>query len=678
MKTSSTKQRISELTDYLNTQAYHYYVLDNPHISDAEYDQLYRELCDLEESNPDLALSYSPTRRVGAAPSKDFKPVIHRLPLMSLDNVFSNDGLAEFYRRVHERLPNQENVRFVGEAKLDGLSVSLRYHHGNFVEAATRGDGQVGENITANAMTIRNLPLRLSGAGFPEDFDVRGEVVIRKQDFEHLNQRRLAAGESLFANPRNAAAGSLRQLDSRITAQRPLSFFPFSMESVSAPSIGSQWEMLNKLAEWGFIKRDEVEILDSFAAMQNYYERMIEQRDRLAFEIDGVVFKVDDIVSQGALGETSRAPRWAIAYKLPAQELTTRIVSIDASVGRTGTITPVANVEPVTLGGVVVRRATLHNQDEVDRKDIREGDTVIIRRAGDVIPEIVKVVTELRSKDSTPYRLPTTCPECGSPTAQLEGQTAYYCTGGLQCPAQRIAGLLHFAGRDAMDIDGLGEQVVTQLVHNDLVHHPADLYRLTAEDLLTLDRVGPKLAKRLLKAIDGSRQTTLARVVFALGIPQVGQVTAKRLADHFVTLDQLMHSTSEALQEIDDIGPIIAAGLTAFFNNTANREAVLALVAAGLKWQTRPKQTIAISEITDKRFVLTGTLRDYSRSSAKSLIEARGGIVVDSLSRKTDYLIYGQSPGSKLSKAKQLGVTLLDESQWVKLLALPQEGNTTL
>lgn len=675
---NSPALRIQELTDFLSEQSYRYYILDDPQISDAEYDRLYRELCALEAAHPEWALPYSPTQRVGAPPGVQFEPVTHRQPLQSLDNVFNSGELREFYRRAQERIPGHTLV-FDGEVKFDGLSVSLRYVNGIFTEAATRGDGKTGENITANARTIRNLPLHLVGAGFPQDFDVRGEVVIRKHDFDQMNLRRLAQGEPLFANPRNAAAGSLRQLDSRVTAQRPLSFFPFGIGQSSQEVAASHLAIMARLAEWGFARRDDIERLDTFAALEDYYTRMIERRDALPFEIDGVVFKIDALAQRDEIGETSRAPRWAIAFKLPAREESTQVLSIEASVGRTGIITPVANLAPVSIGGVVVRRATLHNQDEVDRKDVRPGDTVLVRRAGDVIPEIIKVVTDLRPAESLPYQLPKTCPACGSPTARLPGEAALYCTGGLLCPAQRVAELKHFCSRDALQIDGLGEQIITQLVQCNKIMHAADLYRLTEDDLLELERMGPKLAQRLLKSIDASRQTTLARLIYALGIRQVGQVTATRLAEHFGALDALLGASEEVLQEIEDVGPVVARSLVTFFANTANRAVIDALLAAGLHWPPPTDRTVAShaapTPVTGRRFVLTGTLERFPRSVAKQHIEAQGGIVSSDVTRSTDILVCGADPGSKLTKAQQLGIIVIDESQLIQWLGLDPEGN---
>jgi DNA ligase (NAD+) len=535
-------------------------------------------------------------------------------------------------------------------------------------QAATRGDGKVGENVTDNVRTIRNLPLKLSGSEWPDTLEVRGEVVIRKGDFEQLNRRREREGQPTFANPRNAAAGSIRQLDSRITAQRSLSFFPFGVGMSSTPLNTTHMEILQQLKQWGFMLRDEIELLSGLDALEGYYQSMITNRDHLPFEIDGVVFKVNSLVLREDLGETSRAPRWAIAYKLPPREETTVVESIEASVGRTGVITPVANLRPVNVGGVVVRRATLHNQGELDRKDIRVGDTVVIRRAGDVIPEIVSVVPSLRPPDSVSWKLPKTCPECGAETLQIEGEAALRCTGGLSCPAQRVGAILHFVSRDALNIDGLGDVLVAQMVSRGLIHTPADLWQLDHEILQQLDRMGEKLATRILSAIQAARSTTLARFIYALGIPQIGVVTAERLANHFGALSPLMEADEEALTGVEDVGPVVAHSVVSFFANLANRSVIEQLLAAGLHWEDPMNHALETGPLTGKSFVLTGTLSTMTRSQAKDKLEALGGKVQSALTRKTDYLVVGEDPGSKLDKAHTLNIHVIDESGLMELL----------
>ena len=658
--------RAAELRRLIDYHNYRYYVLDAPEIADVEYDHLMRELQELENQYPELITPDSPTHRVGAPPAKAFGEVRHGIPMLSLDNAFSDEELLDFDRRVRERL-GLERVRYVCEPKLDGLSMNLRYEDGVLVRAGTRGNGVVGEDVTANMRTVRTVPLRLRGSGWPALLEVRGEVVIRRQDFEELNRRRLEQGERIFANPRNAAAGSVRQLDPRITASRPLTFFPYGVGEISAPIADSHWEVLQRLKDWGFKLNDQLERVDGVDGCLAYFRRLAEQRDQLPLEIDGVVYKVDDLAARDVLGFTSRAPRWAIAHKLPAVEATTRLLNILPSVGRTGVITPVAELEPVAVGGVIVSRATLHNLDEVHRKDVRPGDTVMVRRAGDVIPEITAVVLDKRPADAQPWEMPAQCPVCGSEVMRIDGEAAHKCMGGLYCPAQVEGALLHFAQRKAADIEGLGEKLVEQLVQRGMVRNVADLYALSKEQLLTLERMGDRSADNLLAAIERSKDTTLPRFLFGLGIPQVGQVTATQLARHFGDLEPLMSASEEALTAVPDVGPVVAHAIAHFFAQPHNREVIAQLRAAGVRWPPveRPQ---ADAPFAGKTFVLTGTLESMTRDQAKARIEAFGGKVAGSVSAKTDYVVAGESAGSKLTKAQALGVTILDEAAFLALL----------
>lgn len=663
---SDAARRIAKLRDEINYHNYRYYVLDEPVVSDAQYDRLLRELQDLEAAHPHLVTPDSPTQRVGAKPQKVFGEVRHAVPMLSLANAFTEQDIEDFDRRIRERL-NVDSVAYIAEPKLDGLSLSLRYEHGMLVQAATRGDGEVGEEVTANARTIRSVPLRLRGQGWPDVLEVRGEVVIRKDDFNRLNEERLAKEGKVFANPRNAAAGSVRQLDARITAARPLSFFPWGLGHCAAPVAARDSEEMARLGEWGFRISDELAVVKGVQGIAAYYADIGARRDALAYEIDGVVYKVDDLAVRKKLGFTAKAPRWAIAHKYPAREESTVVEDIEASVGRTGTITPVAHLKPVAVGGVMVSRATLHNQDEVDRKDVRRGDTVIIRRAGDVIPEVVGVIKEKRPPGAHRWHMPKTCPVCGAEVERLENEAAHRCTGGLYCPAQRMGAIEHFASRGAMDIAGLGEKLVQQLVDTGLVKTVADLYALTREQLVELERMGEKSADNLLGAIDKSKNTTLPRFLYALGIPQVGEATAKQLARHFNDLAPLLEANEDALQKIQDVGPVVAQAIAHFFQQTHNREVIEALLEAGVQWPNASPSGAA-QPLAGKTFVLTGTLAGMTREEASERIEALGGRVSGSVSRKTSYLVAGEDAGSKLTKAQTLGIPILDEPAFLALL----------
>jgi len=663
---NTAAERARELARELDYHNYRYYVLDQPVISDAEYDRLLRELQQLEERYPELAGPDSPTRRVGAPPRKEFGEVRHSVPMLSLDNAFDEEELAAFDRRVRERL-GVGTVTYLAEPKLDGASVSLRYEEGTLVSAGTRGDGTTGEAITENVRTIRTVPLRLQGEGWPAVVEVRGEVVIRSADFERLNAERLDRGESVFANPRNAAAGSLRQLDSKVTAGRPLTFFPWGLGECSGAVADSQWVLLERLRAWGFLISAELRRVEGADGCLAYYRELGERRAALPYEIDGVVYKVDDFAARERLGFTSRAPRWAVAHKFPAHEETTRVLGIDASVGRTGVITPVANLAPVQVGGVTVSRATLHNQDEVERKDVREGDTVIVRRAGDVIPEVVGVVKEKRPKGTTPWMMPDACPVCGSEVLRLENEAAHRCMGGLFCAAQRTGAILHFASRHALDIDGLGEKLVAQLVERELVQTVADLFSLTREQLMGLERMGEKSADNLLAALERSRDTTLPRFLYALGISQVGEVTAAQLAAHYGELAPLMAADEEALQTVPDVGPVVARSISHFFRQPHNREVIERLIDAGVHWPP-VEVTRAETPLEGNTYVITGTLGSMTRDEAKQALQALGAKVSGSVSKKTTAVVVGADPGSKYDKARDLGVEILDEAALLRLV----------
>ena len=648
-----------------------YYVLDAPAIADAEYDHLFRELQDLEAAHPELRCSDSPTQRIGGAPLPEFGQVAHGVPMLSLNNAFSAEEAAAFDRRCREGL-GVEQVDYACEPKFDGLAISLRYENGLFVQGATRGDGFTGEDVTQNLRTVRNIPLRLTGTGVPEQLEVRGEVLMLRADFAQLNERQREKGVKEFANPRNAAAGSLRQLDPKITATRPLRFYAYGVASSvsSASTFGATFhsELMDRLARWGFTVANERAVVQGAAGLLGYYERVGSQRRGLRYEIDGVVYKVNRIADQEKLGFVSRAPRFAIAHKFPAEEALTVVEAIEVQVGRTGAITPVARLAPVFVGGVTVTNATLHNEDEVRRKDVRVGDTVIVRRAGDVIPEVVAAVPEKRPILAPEFIMPKKCPVCGSAIEKPEDEAIARCSGGLFCPAQRKQALLHFAGRRAMDIEGLGDKLVEQLVDSDIVKTPADLYKIGRLALAGLERMAEKSAANLLAAIDKSRQITLARFIFALGIRNVGEATAKDLARHFGGLDALMVADTDQLQLVSDVGPIVATSITRFFAEPHNREVIAALRSAGVQWEEGGAAPQAELPLAGKTFVLTGTLPTLTREDAKLRIEACGGKVAGSVSKKTHYVVAGAEAGSKFTKAQKLGVTILDENQLKELL----------
>ena len=661
--------RVDALHATLHEHAHRYYVLDDPRVSDAEYDVLFRELQQLEQEYPDACTPESPTQRVGAPPLPGFEQVRHAVPMLSLNNAFSHEELNEFDKRVRERLERDDKaVRYVAEPKLDGLAISLRFENGVFVQGATRGDGTTGENVTQNLRTIGMIPLRLHTENPPAVLEARGEVFMTHAAFTSLNKSMVDSGKPAFVNPRNAAAGSLRQLDSRKTAQRRLSIYIYGMgELVGMEPPTSQLETLACLQQLGLPVNAETAACEGVEQCYAYYEDLQQRRSHLAYEIDGVVFKVDSMTEQRELGFVSRAPRWAIAQKFPAEEATTTLESVEFQVGRTGALTPVARLKPVFVGGVTVSNATLHNMDEIARKDIRTGDTVVVRRAGDVIPEVARVVLEQRKKGARKIRLPEICPICDSPVINSENEVKARCTGGLQCAAQQREAIKHFASRGAMDIDGLGDKLVEQLADENLISNVADLYRLNAEQIQAMPRMGEKSAGNLLKAIDASRQTTLARFIFALGIKDIGESGAALLASRFGTLAALMSADEKALTSIDDIGPIAATSVQSYFANPHSRELVDSLLEQGIQF---PENVVAEVESTleGNTYVLTGTLSAMSRDEAKAQLQQRGAKVTGSVSKKTTAVFAGDSPGSKVTKAEDLGVPVLDEAELLELL----------
>ena len=661
------RKRAEELRQEINYHNYRYYVLDQPVVSDAQYDKLLRELQQIESEHPELITPDSPTQRVGAAPLSEFGQVRHKIPMTSMDNAFDDGEAREWDQRVRKSLEIEGDVAYTAEPKFDGTSVSLRYEDGVLTQAGTRGDGSTGEDVTVNVRTIKTVPLHLQGKGWPTVVEVRGEVVIPKKDFERLNAEQLKQGAKIFANPRNAAAGSLRQLDPRITASRPLSFFPWGLGEFSEPVARRYSEVSKQLRDWGFRVTEFLRMVKGADECLQYHQEILAKRDKLPFEIDGVVYKVDDLRARDQLGYTARAPRWAIAHKFPAHEENTVVEDIMASVGRTGVVTPVAVLKPVQVSGVTVTHATLHNQDEVERKDVRIGDTVIVRRAGDVIPEVVGVIREKRPRGTKPWHMPKKCPVCDSEVIREEEEAAHRCMGGLVCSAQRMGAILHFASRHAMDIEGLGDKLVQQLVEKGMVKTVADIYRLEKDELADLERMAEKSAQNLLDQIEKSKSTTLARFLHALGVPQVGEATAQLLADQFGSIDDIMDADRETLEQIHGIGPAMAEDISSFFHEKHNRAVIRDLLKAGIRWpkSARIKKSTAL---TGKTFVLTGGLSTMTRDEARRKLQDLGAKVVGSVSKRTDYVIVGEEPGSKADKAKELGVTMLDEKEFLKML----------
>ncbi len=660
-------QRAEELRRAIGEHDYRYYVEDEPTISDAEYDALFRELVDLEARHPELVAPDSPTQRVGGAPRAEFATVRHRVPMLSIrtQTEYGPAAALAFDARVRRELklgPEAQPVEYMAELKFDGLAISLRYERGRLAVAATRGDGEVGEDVTANIRTIRAIPRQLRGDDPPEVLEVRGEVYMSRRDFDALNERQRAAGAKTYINPRNTAAGAVRQLDPATTAQRPLRFFAYGVgETVGFALPPTQSALLDTMEAYGVPVNKDRRIARGAAELVSFYESVAARRHELPFEIDGVVYKVNALALQRELGFVTREPRWAIAHKFPAEEMPTEVQDIGVQVGRTGALTPVARLAPVFVGGVTVTNATLHNEDEVRRKDVRIGDTVIVRRAGDVIPEIVRVLVEKRPPAARTFVMPQKCPECGSAVVRLPDEAVARCTGGLVCPAQRKQALLHFASRRALDIEGLGEKLVDQLVDAGLVRTPADIYRLALPTLAGLERMGERSAANVLAAIDRSRSTTLERFVFALGIRHVGEATAKDLAAHFGGLDALLAADERALTEVRDVGPVLAESIARFFAEPHNRQVIMALRKAGVHWDEHAPRRAATGPLAGLTFVVTGTLPTLSRDEAKAMIEAAGGKAAGSVSSRTDYIVAGADAGSKLSKAQDLGIPVLDE-----------------
>jgi DNA ligase (NAD+) len=672
MSARAASSRVAELRRQISYHDHRYHTLDEPLISDAEYDTLMRELRTLESAHPDLVTADSPTQRIGSQTAAQFNPVTHAVAMLSLENAFSDDEVRAFDRRVRERLGDDAPVVYNAEPKLDGLAVSLRYHHGELRHAATRGDGTTGEDITANIRTIRSIPLRLSGKT-PTDVEVRGEVYMPVAGFREMNRRATAAGEKIFANPRNAAAGSLRQLDPRITAGRPLDAYFYAVGIWRGDTLPHQHsELLDALRQFGFRVCEEARLVTGIDACLGYFTDLGLRRAELPYQIDGVVYKVNDRRHYERLGQVARAPRWAIAHKFPADEATTLLRDVEFQVGRTGVLTPVARLEPVVVGGVTVSNATLHNMDEIARKDVRVGDTVVVRRAGDVIPEIVRVELA-QPRGAAAVVLPATCPVCASAVVRIAGESAARCTGGFVCSAQRKESLLHFVGRRALDIDGLGEKLVSQLVDAGRVRRPSDLWSLTADELAALDRMGEKSAARLLAAIGRARSTTLPRFIHALGIPDVGEATAATLARHFGTLAALMAATEADLLAVADVGPIIAAKIHGFCADPQQRAEIERLrdpAIAGLYWEESSAPVAAKPGLlAGLTIVLTGTLTGITREAASERLSALGAKVASAVSKKTDYVVAGDAAGSKLDKAHGLGVRVVDKSGLEALLA---------
>ncbi|ARR48697.1 NAD-dependent DNA ligase LigA [Photobacterium damselae subsp. damselae] len=663
-------QELLSLREQLDYHGYRYYVEDNPEVPDAEYDRLMQRLLTIESEHPEWVTIDSPSQRVGGVPLDGFTQVKHELPMLSLDNAFNDDELRAFQKRIQDRLNDASAIQYCCEPKLDGLAVSLLYENGVLVQAATRGDGTTGENITNNVRTIRSIPLKLQGNDWPTRIEVRGEVFMPKKGFEQLNQRALKKGEKTFANPRNAAAGSLRQLDSKVTATRPLSFYAYAVGIVEGRELeGSQYDRLCQLKSWGFPMSPEIRRVDSIEEVIDYHQMIGEKRESLEYDIDGVVIKVDKVDTQLQLGFVARAPRWAIAYKFPAQEEMTLLNNVEFQVGRTGAITPVAKLEPVFVGGVTVSNATLHNADEIARLGVMVGDTVIIRRAGDVIPQIVSVVESRRPADASPVIFPTECPVCQSKVERIEGEAVARCTGGLFCQAQRKEALKHFVSRKALDVDGCGEKVIEQLVDREMVTTPADLFRLSAGVVTALDRMGPKSAQKLVDALGNAKETTLPRFIYSLGIREVGEATAANLAHYFEALEALMTASKEQLIEVPDVGEIVAAHIFNFFREEHNLAVVNDLRDVGIHWPDIEKVADDVElPFESKTVVLTGSLSQLSRTEAKEALQKLGAKVTGSVSKKTDLVVAGEAAGSKLTKAQELGIEVWDEQQLIDFM----------
>lgn len=663
----SLQQQIDTLRQDLRRYEYEYHVLDNPTIPDAEYDRLFHQLKALEATHPELITADSPTQRVGAKPLSGFAQIRHEIPMLSLDNAFSDEEFYAFVKRIEDRLIHlPEPLTFCCEPKLDGLAVSILYVNGILTQAATRGDGTTGEDITANIRTIRNIPLQLLMDNPPARLEVRGEVFMPHEGFERLNQQALEKGEKTFANPRNAAAGSLRQLDPKITSKRPLVLNAYGIgivERVDLPN--THYDRLQWLKSIGIPVNPEIRLCNGTDEVLDFYRDIQNKRSSLGYDIDGTVLKINDIALQEKLGFISKAPRWAIAYKFPAQEELTRLNDVEFQVGRTGAITPVAKLEPVFVAGVTVSNATLHNGDEIERLDIAIGDTVVIRRAGDVIPQIIGVLHDRRPADARPIIFPKTCPVCDSAIVRIEGEAVARCTGGLFCAAQRKEALKHFVSRKAMDIDGIGGKLIEQLVDRELIHTPADLFKLDLTTLTRLERMGAKSAENALASLEKAKNTTLARFIFALGIREVGEATALNLANHFKTLEALQNADLEALQQVPDVGEVVANRILAFWHEPHNVAVVNDLIAQGVHWETVETKEVTENRFKGKTVVLTGTLTQMGRNEAKALLQDMGAKVSGSVSAKTDFVIAGDAAGSKLTKAQELGVAVLTEEEFL-------------
>ncbi len=668
--TFELQEQLAELKQQLNHHNYRYYVLDDPSVPDVEYDRLLQQLQDIERQNPNLITPDSPSQRVGDAPLSAFSQVTHEMPMLSLDNAFDDASLMAFERRLKERLKTTEDIAFAAEPKLDGIAVSLLYRHGVLERGATRGDGTTGEDITQNVRTIPSIPLRLMGEGFPDVLEVRGEIYMPKMGFERLNQQARDKGEKVFVNPRNAAAGSLRQLDAKITATRPLEMCAYSVGLIEGGSLpDTHTEVLYALNQWGLRINSEMAVANNIQGCIDYYQRLAEKRNQLPYDIDGIVFKVNDLAVQQRLGFVARAPRWAIAYKFPAQEEMTRLVSVEFQVGRTGSVTPVARLEPVFVGGVTVSNATLHNRDEIQRLGVKVGDTVIVRRAGDVIPQVVSVVSNQRPDNASDIIFPDACPVCDSPVETIPGEAVARCTGGLICGAQRKEAIKHYASRKALDIDGLGEKLVEQFVDEGLVHSVPDLYKLTTEQIAGLERMGPKSAQNLIVALEKSKSTTLERFLYSLGIREVGEATARGLARHYGSLSALMQASEDHLQQVPDVGPVVAHFVAEFFQQPHNLEAIEALEQAGVHWsETSVEQKN--EPLVGQTYVVTGTFDTIKRDHAKKLLQELGAKVAGSVSAKTHCVVVGGGAenNSKYVKAQELGIETKTETQLVDLL----------
>ncbi|MBK0693265.1 NAD-dependent DNA ligase LigA [Klebsiella oxytoca] len=667
----SNEQKLTELRTTLRHHEYLYHVMDTPEIPDAEYDRLMRELRELEAQHPELITPDSPTQRVGAAPLASFSQIRHEVPMLSLDNVFDEESFLAFNKRVQDRLKNSDDLTYCCELKLDGLAVSILYENGLLVQAATRGDGTTGEDITSNVRTIRAIPLKLRGDNIPQRLEVRGEVFLPQAGFEKINEEARRTGGKVFANPRNAAAGSLRQLDPRITAKRPLTFFCYGVGVLEGGELpASHSARLQQFKFWGLPVSERVKLCHTPEEVLTYYRKVEEDRPNLGFDIDGVVIKVDSLALQEQLGFVARAPRWAVAFKFPAQEQMTFVRDVEFQVGRTGAITPVARLEPVHVAGVLVSNATLHNADEIERLGLRIGDKVVIRRAGDVIPQVVNVVLSERPEETQEIVFPTHCPVCHSDVERVEGEVVTRCTGGLICGAQRKESLKHFVSRRALDVDGMGDKIIDQLVEKEYVHTPADLFQLTPGKLTGLDRMGPKSAQNIVDALDKSKETTFARFLYALGIREVGEATAAGLAAHFGTIEALEQASIDDLQKVPDVGIVVATHVRNFFAEESNREVIAQLRKEGVRW---PAPVVVNAEEIDSPFagktiVLTGSLSQLSRDDAKAQLVALGAKVAGSVSKKTDLVIAGEAAGSKLAKAQELGIAVIDEDEMLRLL----------